>query len=115
MKSKSASHWSDQGGKFRYFFPEHWVIDHLKMAKTPHPTPHPHEKLFQHNLIIFGYIDQRVLIMTQTSETVTYSLESVLTRIESKIDNLQRDVNQKIDSKKMLIKNLTVSKKMLMI
>ncbi len=35
--------------------------------------------------------------MTQTSETVTYSLESVLTRIESKIDNLQRDVNQKID------------------
>ena len=36
--------------------------------------------------------------MTQTSETVTYSLESVLTRIESKIDNLQRDVNQKIDN-----------------
>ena len=36
--------------------------------------------------------------MTQTSETVTYSLESVLTRIESKIDNLQRDVNQKFDS-----------------
>jgi len=98
LPSKSASHWSDQGGKFRDFFPEHWVIDHLKMAKTPHPTPHPHEKLFQHNLIIFGYIDQRVLIMTQTSETVTYSLESVLTRIESKIDNLQRDVNQKIDS-----------------
>jgi chromosome segregation ATPase len=68
------------------------------MAKTPHPTPHLHEKLFQHNLIIFGYIDQRVLTMTQTSETVTYSLESVLTRIESKIDSLQRDVNQKIDS-----------------
>jgi predicted nuclease with TOPRIM domain len=68
------------------------------MAKTPHPTPHPHEKLFQHNLIIFGYIDQRVLMMTQTSETVTYSLESVLTRIESKIDNLQRDVNQKFDN-----------------
>ncbi len=36
--------------------------------------------------------------MTQTSETVTYSLESVLTRIESKIDTLQRDVNQKIDN-----------------
>lgn len=36
--------------------------------------------------------------MTQTSETVTYSLESVLTRIESKIDNLQRDVNQKFES-----------------
>ncbi|MFM6760304.1 MAG: shikimate 5-dehydrogenase [Microcystis panniformis] len=36
--------------------------------------------------------------MTQTSETVTYSLESVLTRIESKIDNLQRDVNQKFDN-----------------
>lgn len=36
--------------------------------------------------------------MTQTSETVTYSLESVLTRIESKIDNLQRDVDQKFDS-----------------
>ena len=37
-------------------------------------------------------------MMTQTSETVTYSLESVLTRIESKIDTLQRDVNQKIDN-----------------
>ncbi|MFM7907996.1 MAG: shikimate 5-dehydrogenase, partial [Microcystis sp.] len=36
--------------------------------------------------------------MTQTSETVTYSLESVLTRIESKIDTLQRDVDQKIDN-----------------
>ncbi len=35
--------------------------------------------------------------MTQTSETVTYSLESVLTRSESKIDTLQRDVDQKID------------------
>jgi len=43
-------------------------------------------------------ICKRLLIMTQTSETVTYSLESVLTRIESKIDNLQRDVNQKFDS-----------------
>ncbi len=66
--------------------------------------------------------------MTQTSETVTYSLESVLTRIESKIDNLQRDVNQKFDSlqrdvdqkidslqRDWWIKNLTVSKKMLMI
>jgi hypothetical protein len=31
------------GGKFRDFFPENWVIDHLKMGKTPHPTPHtPH-------------------------------------------------------------------------
>ena len=37
-------------------------------------------------------------MMTQTSETVTYSLESVLTRIESKIDNLQRDMDQKFDS-----------------
>ncbi|MFM6407638.1 MAG: shikimate 5-dehydrogenase [Microcystis sp.] len=36
--------------------------------------------------------------MTQTSETVTYSLESVLTRIESKIDNLQRDMDQKFDN-----------------
>ncbi len=35
--------------------------------------------------------------MTQTGETVTYSLESVLTRSESKIDTLQRDVDQKID------------------
>ena len=35
--------------------------------------------------------------MTQTGETVTYSLESVLTRIESKIDTLQRDVDKKID------------------
>jgi chromosome segregation ATPase len=43
-------------------------------------------------------IFKRFLMMTQTSETVTYSLESVLTRIESKIDTLQRDVNQKIDN-----------------
>ncbi len=27
-----------------------------------------------------------------SNETVTYSLEAVLTRIEGKIDNLQRDV-----------------------
>jgi septal ring factor EnvC (AmiA/AmiB activator) len=33
-----------------------------------------------------------------TSETVTYSLESVLTRIESKIDNLQKDVDRKFDT-----------------
>jgi peptidoglycan hydrolase CwlO-like protein len=33
-----------------------------------------------------------------SNETVTYSLEAVLTRIESKIDTLQKDVNQKIDS-----------------
>ena len=32
------------------------------------------------------------------NETVTYSLEAVLTRIEGKIDNLQKDVNQKFDS-----------------
>lgn len=31
------------------------------------------------------------------NETVTYSLEVVLTRIEGKIDSLQRDVNQKFD------------------
>ena len=31
------------------------------------------------------------------NETVTYSLEAVLTRIEGKIDSLQRDVNQKFD------------------
>ncbi|AVQ72736.1 hypothetical protein B5D77_16715 [Microcystis sp. MC19] len=24
----------------RDFFPENWVIDRLKMGKTPHPTPH---------------------------------------------------------------------------
>ena len=29
-----------------------------------------------------------------SNETVTYSLEAVLTRIEGKIDNLQRDVTQ---------------------
>ena len=33
-----------------------------------------------------------------SNETVTYSLEAVLTRIEGKIDNLQKDVNQKFDS-----------------
>jgi Skp family chaperone for outer membrane proteins len=33
-----------------------------------------------------------------TGETVTYSLEAVLTRIESKIDTFQKDVNQKIDT-----------------
>ena len=32
-----------------------------------------------------------------SNETVTYSLEAVLTRIEGKIDSLQRDVNQKFD------------------
>jgi septal ring factor EnvC (AmiA/AmiB activator) len=35
---------------------------------------------------------------TMSNETVTYSLEAVLTRIEGKIDNLQKDVNQKFDS-----------------
>ncbi len=34
---------------------------------------------------------------TMSNETVTYSLEAVLTRIEGKIDNLQKDVNQKFD------------------
>jgi len=46
--------------------------------------------------------------MTQTGETVTYSLESVLTRIESKIDNLQRDVNQKFDTIQKDINDLMV-------
>jgi chromosome segregation ATPase len=32
-----------------------------------------------------------------SNETVTYSLEAVLTRIENKIDTLQKDVNQKFD------------------
>ena len=32
-----------------------------------------------------------------SNETVTYSLEAVLTRIEGKIDNLQRDFTQKFD------------------
>ncbi len=31
-----------------------------------------------------------------SNETVTYSLEAVLTRIEGKIDTLQKDVNQKV-------------------
>ncbi|ARI80506.1 hypothetical protein BH695_1225 [Microcystis aeruginosa PCC 7806SL] len=35
---------------------------------------------------------------TMSNETVTYSLEAVLTRIEGKIDSLQKDVNQKFDS-----------------
>ncbi|BBH38943.1 hypothetical protein myaer102_14590 [Microcystis viridis NIES-102] len=34
---------------------------------------------------------------TMSNETVTYSLEAVLTRIEGKIDNLQKDVTQKFD------------------
>ncbi|GEA28183.1 hypothetical protein MiAbW_02756 [Microcystis aeruginosa NIES-4325] len=33
-----------------------------------------------------------------SDETVTYSLESVLTRIESKIDSLEKPMNEKIDS-----------------
>ncbi|MBE8993604.1 hypothetical protein [Microcystis aeruginosa] len=33
-----------------------------------------------------------------SNETVTYSLEAVLTRIEGKIDSLQKDVNQKFGS-----------------
>jgi hypothetical protein len=32
-----------------------------------------------------------------SNETVTYSLEAVLTRIEGKIDSLQKDFNQKFD------------------
>ena len=54
-----------------------------------------------------------------SNETVTYSLESVLTRIESKIDSLekrmeekidslQRDVNQKIDSLQEDVNDLKV-------
>jgi septal ring factor EnvC (AmiA/AmiB activator) len=35
---------------------------------------------------------------TMSNETVTYSLEAVLTRIEGKIDNLQKDFNQKFES-----------------
>ncbi|GBF55333.1 phosphomannomutase [Microcystis sp. 0824] len=35
---------------------------------------------------------------TMSNETVTYSLEAVLTRIEGKIDSLQKDVDQKFDS-----------------
>jgi len=34
-----------------------------------------------------------------SNETVTYSLEAVLTRIEGKIDNLQKDVNQKFETR----------------
>jgi septal ring factor EnvC (AmiA/AmiB activator) len=33
-----------------------------------------------------------------SNETVTYSLEAVLTRIEGKIDNFQKDVDQKFDT-----------------
>lgn len=33
-----------------------------------------------------------------SNETVTYSLEAILTRIEGKIDTLQKEVNQKIDT-----------------
>ncbi len=35
-----------------------------------------------------------------SGETVTYSLETILTRIEGKIDNLQRDVNSNSHFKK---------------
>jgi hypothetical protein len=35
-----------------------------------------------------------------SNETVTYSLESVLTRIESKIDSLEKRMDEKIDSLK---------------
>ncbi|AKE66210.1 Phosphomannomutase [Microcystis aeruginosa NIES-2549] len=35
---------------------------------------------------------------TMSNETVTYSLEAVLTRIEGKIDNLQKDVDQKFET-----------------
>ena len=35
---------------------------------------------------------------TMSNETVTYSLEAVLTRIEGKIDSFQKDVNQKFES-----------------
>jgi hypothetical protein len=34
-----------------------------------------------------------------SSETVTYSLESVLTRIESKIDSLEKRMNERFDTK----------------
>ena len=33
-----------------------------------------------------------------SNETVTYSLESILTRIESKIDSLEKRMDEKIDS-----------------
>ncbi|BAG04478.1 REP+ protein [Microcystis aeruginosa NIES-843] len=33
-----------------------------------------------------------------SNETVTYSLEAVLTRIESKIDSLEKRMDEKIDS-----------------
>lgn len=33
-----------------------------------------------------------------SNETVTYSLEAVLTRIEGKIDFLQRDVNERLNN-----------------
>ncbi|MFN7556729.1 shikimate 5-dehydrogenase [Microcystis sp.] len=46
--------------------------------------------------------------MTQTGETVTYSLESVLTRIEGKIDNFQRDVNQKFDTLQKDVNDLKI-------
>jgi uncharacterized phage infection (PIP) family protein YhgE len=36
--------------------------------------------------------------MTQTGQTVTYSLETVLERIERKIDDLQKEANQKFDT-----------------
>ena len=35
--------------------------------------------------------------MSQPGETVTYSLEAILTRIEGKIDSLQRDMSEKFD------------------
>jgi chromosome segregation ATPase len=37
-------------------------------------------------------------IANMSNETVTYSLEAVLTRIESKIDSLEKRMDEKIDS-----------------
>ncbi|ARI79628.1 hypothetical protein C789_3007 [Microcystis aeruginosa FACHB-905 = DIANCHI905] len=56
------------GGKFRDFFPENQVIDHLKMGKTPHPTPCPHEKLFQQPLFRNVTEKNKVLVVDAASQ-----------------------------------------------
>ncbi|MFM6788259.1 MAG: shikimate dehydrogenase, partial [Microcystis panniformis] len=43
-----------------------------------------------------------------SNETVTYSLEAVLTRIESKIDSLEKRMEEKIDSLQEDVNDLKV-------
>jgi peptidoglycan hydrolase CwlO-like protein len=44
--------------------------------------------------------------MTQTPVTVTYSLEEILGQINQKLDNQQKDINQKLDNLNQKVDNL---------